>query len=76
MLLQDRVILVMGVANKRSIAWAIAQALHREGAKLIFTRPTDPEEVADTAVYLMSDWSRGLTGEVLHIDSGCHVLGM
>ena len=29
--------LVMGVANKRSIAWAIAQRLHAEGAKLAFT---------------------------------------
>lgn len=28
--------LIMGVANKRSIAWGIAQALHREGAELIF----------------------------------------
>ena len=26
--------LVMGVANKRSIAWGIARALHREGAEL------------------------------------------
>jgi enoyl-[acyl-carrier protein] reductase I len=29
--------LVFGVANKRSIAWAIAQAWHREGARLAFT---------------------------------------
>ncbi len=29
--------IVFGVANKRSIAWAIAQAWHREGAKLAFT---------------------------------------
>ncbi|HAB17749.1 MAG TPA: enoyl-ACP reductase [Verrucomicrobiota bacterium] len=28
---------VFGVANKRSIAWAIAQAWHREGARLAFT---------------------------------------
>jgi len=28
---------VFGVANKRSIAWAIAQAWAREGAKLAFT---------------------------------------
>jgi len=30
-------ILVLGVANERSIAWGIAQALHREGATLGFT---------------------------------------
>src|SRR6201981_15798 len=29
--------IVFGVANKRSIAWAIAQAGHKEGAKLAFT---------------------------------------
>ena len=29
--------LVLGVANKRSIAWAIAKRLHEEGAKLGFT---------------------------------------
>ncbi|MCG0240040.1 MAG: enoyl-ACP reductase [Firmicutes bacterium] len=28
--------LILGVANKRSIAWGIAQALHREGAELFF----------------------------------------
>lgn len=36
-LMQGKKILVMGVANKRSIAWAIAKALHREGAELAFT---------------------------------------
>ena len=29
--------LVFGVANRRSIAWAIAQVWHKEGAKLAFT---------------------------------------
>jgi enoyl-[acyl-carrier protein] reductase I len=29
--------LVLGVANRRSIAWAIAQRLHEEGAQLAFT---------------------------------------
>ena len=29
--------LVLGVANKRSIAWAIAKRLHEEGAELAFT---------------------------------------
>lgn len=30
-------ILIFGVANERSIAWGIAQALHQEGAQLCFT---------------------------------------
>src|SRR5207253_7997929 len=29
--------IVFGVANKRSIAWAIAQAWHKAGSKLAFT---------------------------------------
>jgi enoyl-[acyl-carrier protein] reductase I len=33
--------IVFGVANKRSIAWAIAQAWHKQGAKLAFTYQGD-----------------------------------
>jgi enoyl-[acyl-carrier protein] reductase I len=36
-LLEGRRGLIFGVANRRSIAWAIAQALAREGAQLAFT---------------------------------------
>ncbi|MBN8207250.1 enoyl-ACP reductase FabI [Bacillus sp. NTK071] len=35
--LENRTYVVMGVANKRSIAWGIAQALSSAGARLIFT---------------------------------------
>ena len=34
------------------------------------------EDVGDSAMYLLSDLSRGVTGEVHHVDSGYHVLGM
>jgi enoyl-[acyl-carrier protein] reductase I len=37
MLLKERKGLIVGVANKRSIAWAIAQSAAREGARLAFT---------------------------------------
>jgi enoyl-[acyl-carrier protein] reductase I len=37
MLLEGKTGIVFGVANKRSIAWAIAQALAREGMRLAFT---------------------------------------
>ena len=37
MLLAGKTGIVFGVANKRSIAWAIAQAWAKEGAKLAFT---------------------------------------
>jgi enoyl-[acyl-carrier protein] reductase I len=33
--------IIMGVANDASIAWAIAQALHQEGAEIAFTYPND-----------------------------------
>lgn len=33
--------LILGVGNKRSIAWGIAQALHREGAQLCFNYMND-----------------------------------
>src|SRR5204863_988517 len=36
-ILEGKTALVAGVANKRSIAWAIAQALHGAGATLAFT---------------------------------------
>ncbi|HEX4121183.1 MAG TPA: enoyl-ACP reductase, partial [Verrucomicrobiae bacterium] len=36
-ILSGKIGLVAGVANKRSIAWAIAQAWHKAGATLVFT---------------------------------------
>ena len=36
-LLEGKTGIIFGVANKRSIAWAIAQALSREGMRLAFT---------------------------------------
>jgi enoyl-[acyl-carrier protein] reductase I len=34
------------------------------------------EDVGDTAVYLLSDMSRGVTGEIHHVDAGYHIIGM
>ncbi len=39
-------------------------------------RNTDPEEVADAAVFLCSPLARGITGEVLFVDGGFHVTGL
>ena len=39
-------------------------------------RSVTSEEVGDTAVYLLSDLSRGVTGEVHHVDAGYHIIGM
>ncbi|TYS65732.1 enoyl-ACP reductase FabI [Sutcliffiella horikoshii] len=37
-------------------------------------RVTTQEEVGDTALFLFSNLSRGITGENIHVDSGYHVL--
>lgn len=34
------------------------------------------EDVGGSAVYLLSDLSRGVTGEILHVDAGYHIVGM
>jgi enoyl-[acyl-carrier protein] reductase I len=39
-------------------------------------RNVDQSEVADAALFLLSNLSRGVTGEVLHVDSGYHIMGM
>src|SRR3990172_6803231 len=41
-LLAGKKALVMGVADKHSIAWGIAEAFHREGASLAFTYQEEP----------------------------------
>jgi meromycolic acid enoyl-[acyl-carrier-protein] reductase len=35
----------------------------------------DPEPVAGAVAFLLSDWSRGITGEILHVDGGLHAIG-
>jgi enoyl-[acyl-carrier protein] reductase I len=39
-------------------------------------RATSPDEVGDTAVFLFSDMSRGITGENIHVDSGYHIVAL
>jgi meromycolic acid enoyl-[acyl-carrier-protein] reductase len=35
----------------------------------------DPGAVADAVLFLLSDWSRGVSGEILHVDGGFHAMG-
>lgn len=45
-LLKGKRALISGVANKKSLAWGIAQAMHRQGARLAFTcAPTNLRRV-------------------------------
>jgi len=47
---------------------------HRTNAPL--RKNTEQEEVGDAALFLVSRLSRGITGEVIHVDGGFHVMGM
>jgi enoyl-[acyl-carrier protein] reductase I len=48
--------------------------VYRDRAPL--RRNTEQAEVGDTGVFLVSDASRGISGEVLYVDGGYHVMGM
>jgi enoyl-[acyl-carrier protein] reductase I len=39
-------------------------------------RNVDQAEVADAALFLLSNMSRGITGEIMHVDSGYNIMGM
>jgi meromycolic acid enoyl-[acyl-carrier-protein] reductase len=36
---------------------------------------SDPEPVANAICWLLSDYSRGITGEIVHVDGGFHAVG-
>jgi len=46
---------------------------HREVAPL--RHATEQSECGDTALFLLSPLSRGITGEVIYVDGGYHILG-
>src|SRR6185503_20127021 len=39
-------------------------------------RNVDQSEVADAAIFLLSNMARGITGEILHVDCGYNIMGM
>jgi len=39
-------------------------------------RNVDQDQVAESALFLLSDASRGMTGEIVHVDSGYNIMGM
>jgi enoyl-[acyl-carrier protein] reductase I len=47
---------------------------HRTHAPL--RKNTEQDEVGDAALFLVSPLGRGVTGEVIHVDGGFHVMGM
>jgi enoyl-[acyl-carrier protein] reductase I len=48
--------------------------LHTERAPL--RKPVEIDEVGDAALFLVSPLSRGITGEVIYVDGGYHILGV
>lgn len=39
-------------------------------------RNVSPEEVGNAGLFLLSPWASGITGEVLYVDAGYHIMGM
>ena len=60
-LLEGRRALVFGVANRRSIAWAIAQALAREGAEQQLAGEQKLYEVGRSTTFLLLQRQNELT---------------
>jgi len=61
MLLKDKKGVIFGVANQRSIAWAIAQKFHQEGAKFVLTYQN--EKIGKTV--------KALTSKLNHCPTVC-----
>jgi len=59
----------MGIGDFRRVL-----DFHQSNAPL--GRNTTLEDVGGSALYLLSDLSKGVTGEVHYVDSGYHVMGM
>ncbi|MCR8643046.1 enoyl-ACP reductase FabI [Paenibacillus sp. N1-5-1-14] len=50
--------------------------LHTVEERAPLRRTTDVAEVGDTAMFLLSPLSRGITGEVIYVDAGFHIMGV
>ena len=48
--------------------------LHAERAPL--RKAVDIDEIGDAALFLVSPLSRGISGEVIFVDGGYHILGV
>jgi enoyl-[acyl-carrier protein] reductase I len=49
--------------------------LKQSAARTPLRRNVTQAEIADAALFLLSDMGRAVTGEVLHVDAGYHVMG-
>lgn len=62
-------------ASARAIG-GFSSILDQVAARAPLRRNTDPAEVADAAVFLASGLSRGVTGNVLYVDSGFSIMAV
>ncbi len=63
--LEGKTYVVMGVANKRSIAWGVARSLHHAGAALIFTYG---QERTEKSVRELAETLEGTESFILQCD--------
>jgi enoyl-[acyl-carrier protein] reductase I len=49
---------------------------HHSSERAPLKRNIDQNEVASTALYLLSEMSSAVTGEVIHVDAGYNIMGM
>jgi enoyl-[acyl-carrier protein] reductase I len=54
----------------------LSQMIHYVQDRAPLKRPCTQEEVGSSAVYLMSDLSKGVTGQVIYIDNGYSIMGV
>jgi len=66
---------VLTVAASRIPAFAAIADSYERRAPLGWDR-SDARPVAGAACFLLSGWSRGMTGQTLHVDGGCRAVGL
>lgn len=64
-----RTLAAMGISGFREI-------LHHVEERAPLKRNVSADDVARTAVYLCSDLSSGVTGEIIYVDAGYNIVGM
>lgn len=59
-----------------SAVGGIAEMFEHQKRKAALRRNIEGEEVGNTAAYLLSDLSTGVTGETIHVDAGFSIVGI